>query len=133
MARFRVLIVDDYPEAAETACLLLSMLGHDCRAATSASEALVEVTRFEPEVAMLDLGLPDMSGYDLARELRRRLTGPLFLAAVTGWGQPDDRVRALAAGFDCHVLKPADQGKLMRIIELAEQRWLVTSSDPGRS
>jgi CheY-like chemotaxis protein len=122
MTSFRVLVVDDYPDAAESACLLLSLLGHDCRSATCAADALIEATRFQPEVAILDIGLPDLSGFDLARELRRRLPGrPLYLAAVTGWGQPGDRVKAMAAGFNHHVLKPADRKKLMTIIELADQ------------
>lgn len=134
MTRFRVLIVDDYPDAAESACVLLSMLGHDCRFATTARQALVEAAHFEPEVAILDIGLPDLSGFDLARELRKMSAGrALYIAAITGWGQPEDRVKAFAAGFDHHVLKPADQRKLTRILELAEQERGITSSGPGRA
>ena len=133
MNSFRVLIVDDYPDAAETACMLLTMLGHDCRYATTAKEALLLAGRFEPNVAILDIGLPDLSGFDLARELRKQFRGrPLYLAAVTGWGQPEDRAKAFAAGFNHHVLKPADQQKLMTIIELAGTE-LVTSLDPDRA
>jgi DNA-binding response OmpR family regulator len=122
MVKHRVLVVDDYPDAAETTCILLSLLGHDCRFATCAEDALIEAGRFEPDVAILDIGLPDLSGFDLARELRQRFAGkPLYLAALTGWGQPEDRVKAFAAGFDHHVLKPADQQKLQAIIELAER------------
>jgi two-component system CheB/CheR fusion protein len=137
MAKHRVLVVDDYPDAAETACMLLSMLGHECRFATCGHDALVEAAAFGPDVALLDIGLPDVSGYDLARQLRARADGPLFLAAVTGWGQPEDRARAFAAGFDHHVLKPTDQVKLVSILELVDrvnrERPAITSHDPGRA
>jgi CheY-like chemotaxis protein len=133
--RFRVLVVDDYPDAAESACMLLGLLGHDCRAATCGEEALMEAARFEPDIAILDIGLPDLSGFELARELRKQSGGrPLYLAAVTGWGQPEDRIRAFTAGFNHHVLKPADQSKLKTILELAErERRTVTSNDRDRS
>lgn len=122
MTKHRVLVVDDYPDSAETTCTLLAMLGHECRFAVCAKDALTEAARFTPDVAILDLGLPDLSGYELARELRKQLAGkPLYLAAVTGWGQPEDRARALAAGFDQHILKPADRAKLSKIMELADQ------------
>jgi CheY-like chemotaxis protein len=133
-AKHRVLVVDDYPDAAEAACTLLSLLGHECRFAVCARDALIEAAQFEPDIAMLDIGLPDLSGFELARELRKQLSGrPLFIAAVTGWGQPEDRARAFAAGFDHHVLKPTDQRKLLAILELADaaasKRETITSAD----
>ena len=119
--KHRVLVVDDYPDAAETTCALLSMLGHDCRFATCGEDALVEAAQFDPDVAILDIGLPDLSGFELARRLRLQFAGrPLYLAAVTGWGQPEDRIKAFASGFDHHVIKPADREKLIRILELAD-------------
>jgi CheY-like chemotaxis protein len=128
MTKRRELIVDDYPDAAETTCMLLTLLGHDCRFATNGTAALACLVEFEPEVAILDIGLPDLSGFELAVELRKRLPGKrLFLAALTGWGQPEDRIKSLAAGFDHHILKPADQTKLKRIMELAGEA--LTSSD----
>jgi CheY-like chemotaxis protein len=129
MTKLRVMVVDDYPVAAETACMLLSLLGHECRFVTSGRDALLEAARFDPDVAILDIGLPDLSGFEVARELRRRHRGkPLYLAAVTGWGQPEDRIKAFAAGFNHHVLKPADRSKLIAIMELAEhERVAVTS------
>ena len=134
MTKHRVLIVDDYPDAAESACTLLSLLGHECRFATCGKDALLEAARFSPDVAILDIGLPDVSGFDLARELRHQLAGkPLYLAAVTGWGQPEDRVKAFAAGFDYHVLKPADRSKLTLIMELADKQPGVTARDPDRA
>jgi DNA-binding response OmpR family regulator len=121
----RVLIVDDYPDAAEAACVLLTLLGHDCRFATCGEAALREALAFEPDVAIVDIGLPDLSGLEVARRLRQRVGRTMFLAALTGWGQPEDRIKALAAGFDHHVLKPADREKLSRIIELAEQQLAI--------
>jgi CheY-like chemotaxis protein len=120
MAKHRVLVVDDYPDSAETTCALLSLLGHDCRFAVCALDALAEAATFVPDVGILDIGLPDLSGFELARRLRSQFHGrPLYLAAVTGWGQPEDRANAFAAGFDHHVLKPADRGKLALIMDLA--------------
>jgi DNA-binding response OmpR family regulator len=126
--KHRVLVVDDFPEAAEAACLLLTLLGYDCRFAICGEDALREAAAFDPDIAILDIGLPDLSGLEVARLLRQRTTHALFLAALTGWGRPEDRIKALAAGFDHHVLKPADQATLVHILELAE-RQLATSDD----
>jgi len=134
--KHRVLVVDDYVDAAEVTCMLLSILGHDCRNAATGGAALDEAARFEPHIVILDIGLPDISGYDVARELRIRAAGrPLYLAAVTGWGQPEDRARALEAGFDQHVLKPTDVAKLRSILTIAEQGALRFSAGrlPARS
>lgn len=123
MTKHRVLIVDDYPDAAEITSTLLRLLGHDCRPVQCGRHALAEAATFEPDIALLDVGLPDLNGYDLARELRKMARDrPLYLAAITGFGGPDDRARAFAAGFDQHVLKPADVGKLRDVIERAERR-----------
>src|SRR5215470_13472153 len=125
MARYRILVADDYPSAAQITCTLLTMLGHECRAVDSGAKALEEAEAFRPDVAILDIGLPDISGYDVARKLRAMLGAKLFLAAVTGWGQAQDRARAFAAGFDHHVLKPADAAKLKEILSCVD-RALVT-------
>lgn len=130
MTKHRVLVVDDYPDSAETTCALLSLLGHECRFATCGKDALIEAARFDPDIAILDIGLPDLSGFELARQLRMQSIGrSLFLAAVTGWGQPEDRAKAFAAGFDHHVLKPADRQKLSMIIELADRESRAATSD----
>lgn len=118
----RVLVVDDFPDAAEIVCTLLEMLGHDTRFALCGEEALSIAETFQPDIAVLDIGLPDISGYEVARELRRRFAGrALHLAAVTGWGAREDREQAYAAGFDQHVLKPTDMAKLRGIVRAAEQ------------
>ena len=109
---YRILVVDDYPSAAQISCTLLELLGHVTRSARSGREALVIAAELQPQIGILDV----------ARGLRAALTGPLFLAALTGWAQPADRVRSIAAGFDCHILKPADGAKLRDIVKRAERK-----------
>jgi DNA-binding response OmpR family regulator len=120
----RVLVVDDHPDSAETACMLLSALGHVCSPVMSGEDALVEALRFEPHVVICDIGLPGISGYEVARMLRTRTGSQLYLAALTGWDQPADRARSFAAGFDQHVIKPAS-GKALRAIISASLRRLA--------
>ena len=120
--RLRVLIVDDYPDSADAASLLLMLYGHECRTATTGQGALEQAAIFDPDVVILDIGLPDISGYEVARTLRARSRArPLYLAAVTGSGLPEDRAKAFAAGFDYHITKPADLKKLSLIMKLADQ------------
>jgi two-component system, OmpR family, response regulator len=119
----RVLVVDDFPDAARAAAMLLRLLGHEVATAHSGRDALAVAESFQPDIVILDVGLPDLSGYDVARELRQRQRTPhVHIAALTGWGQPSDRIHALAAGFDQHVLKPADATKLKAIIQLANEQ-----------
>lgn len=136
---FRILVVDDLPDCVASMQLLLGVLGHTCRSAGSGAEALVVAAAFEPEIVLLDIGLPDLSGYEVARALRARQGDrPLYLAAVTGWGTATDQVLALAAGFDHHVLKPpgldAIQGIITGAASALAQRdgaALPASSPPG--
>jgi CheY-like chemotaxis protein len=115
-----VLVVDDFPDAAEIACTLLTMYGHECHAACCGKAAL-ELAHAHPfDIAIVDIGLPDLSGYEVARALRADFGAAMYLAAITGWGQVEDRVKALAAGFDQHVLKPIDSSRLRGIISCAE-------------
>lgn len=114
----RILIVDDNADAAGSLALLLESEGHEARAVCNAKDALAGLESFQPHVAMLDIGLPDMDGYTLARHIREssRFAG-LKLVAITGYGQPDDVSRASEAGFDAHLLKPLDFSLLRRIME----------------
>src|SRR3954463_15200422 len=102
----RVLVVDDYPDSAEASCLLLSALGHECRAVLTGTGAIVQTGEFRPHVVICDIGLPDITGYDVARALRRTYGNGVYLAALTGWTRPIHRDLALSAGFDQHLLKP---------------------------
>lgn len=119
----RVLVVDDHPDSAETASMLLTLHGYECRTATTGHEALDQAAMFDPDIVLLDIGLPDITGYEVARTLRARAGDrPLYIAAVTGWGEPADLAKAFAAGFDHHVTKPADLQNLSLIVWLADQR-----------
>jgi PAS domain S-box-containing protein len=116
--RRRVLVVDDNLDAAEMLAVLLTQMGHEVRTAADGPAALVLLDGFTPELAFLDIGLPGMSGYELARRLRERADGRnLRLIAVTGWGQPDDRRRSFDAGFDEHLTKPVDPQAIIAVIE----------------
>ena len=112
----RVLVVDDNVDSATTLAESLAAAGHEVRAAHSAAEAQAVAAAFVPDVAILDIGLPDLDGYALARRLR---DAPWRgrLVALTGYGQAADRERALAAGFDLHVTKPADPAALLEAVD----------------
>lgn len=105
----KVLVVDDNQDAADTCRMLLELSGQCVNIAYTGSQALELAEGFEPDVILLDIGLPDMSGYELARKIRAAGWGErVFLIAVTGWGQEEDRRRALEAGFDRHLTKPIE-------------------------
>jgi CheY-like chemotaxis protein len=105
----RVLVVDDQPDSTDSLALLLRLRGHEVRTASDGSSALEEFARYRPEVVFLDLGLPGMSGYDVARRLRAmREARDVRLVALTGYGTEADRERTRAAGFDVHLAKPVD-------------------------
>ncbi|HSJ96026.1 MAG TPA: ATP-binding protein, partial [Myxococcota bacterium] len=105
----RVLVVDDNVDAADSIAVLLRMEGHEVKTVTDAAQALASAEVFAPSAVVLDIGLPGMDGYTLARELRKlpRLSDALFIA-LTGYGQKEDQAQALAAGFHHHFIKPAD-------------------------
>ena len=119
--RHRVLVVDDYPDATQAMCMLFTQLGHCCRQATTGQRAIDEASAFQPDIVLLDIGLPDLSGYEVARTLRQLRGREIYIAALTGWGQPEDRARAIGAGFDLHILKPATAQILSGIISAAER------------
>ncbi len=105
----RVLLVDDNRDAVESLAMLLRMEGHEVSVAFDGNEALTAAERCHPQVVILDVGLPGLDGYQVARRLRgARATARVKLIALTGYGQPDDVARARAAGFDHHFVKPVD-------------------------
>jgi signal transduction histidine kinase/CheY-like chemotaxis protein len=109
----RVMVVDDNKDAADALAMLLEMSGHEVRVAHRGRAALTLAQTFRPEVAIIDLGMPDLSGYDVAKELRRESWGAdICLIALTGWGRDDDRHRSKGAGFDRHMTKPVEPGEL---------------------
>jgi PAS domain S-box-containing protein len=105
----RVLVADDNRDTADSSALLLQISGHDVRTAYSGAEALRLAAEFMPQVALLDIGMPGMNGYEVAREIRGAGWGErMMLVAISGWGQADDKRLAEAAGFDHHLAKPVD-------------------------
>jgi PAS domain S-box-containing protein len=113
----RVLIVDDNRDAADSLSALLSLLGAEVEVAHDGPEALNVLERFEPAVVLLDIGMPGMDGYEVARRIRETGATPRpTIVALTGWGQPEHRRRAKDAGFDHHLIKPADIGALQNIL-----------------
>jgi PAS domain S-box-containing protein len=105
----RVLVVDDQPDSTDSLALLLRLRGHEVRTASDGSSALEEFVRYRPEVVFLDLGLPGLSGYDVARRLRAMPEArDVRLVALTGYGTEADRERTRAVGFDVHLAKPVD-------------------------
>jgi two-component system CheB/CheR fusion protein len=116
----RILVVDDNGDGAESVAMLLEHAGHAVRTANDGAEALAKAAEFRPDIVVLDIGLPDMDGYEVARRLRGRSeTSKALLIAMTGYGQPEDLARAKAAGFDHHVIKPASQEKLINLVNRA--------------
>ena len=105
----RILVVDDHQDSTDSLALFLRLRGHEVRTAHDGPTALDEIERYLPEVVFLDLGLPGMSGYDVARRVRMRTDlGPLQLVALTGYGTDGDRQKTRDAGFDVHLAKPVD-------------------------
>ena len=112
----RVLVVDDNEDAANSLATLLEVMGYEVRTAYDGPEAIEAADDFKPAVALLDIGLPRLSGYDIARHVRAHGGGDVLLVAITGWGQEEDRRRAREAGFDHHFTKPADFEQLLELI-----------------
>jgi signal transduction histidine kinase/DNA-binding response OmpR family regulator len=114
----RVLVVDDNFDAAESTAAFLRLEGHEVKTVGDGAEALASVPVFAPHVIVLDIGLPGLDGYAVARQLRERGdTSHMLLIAVTGYGQREDRERAMEAGFDYHFVKPTNPGQIQRAIE----------------
>jgi len=113
----RVLVADDNKDAADTLAMLLEIAGHEVRVAHGGRAALLLAQTFRPDVALLDIGMPELNGYEVASALRREPWGPAIrLIALTGWGQDDDRQRAQDAGFDRHLTKPVDPEALEALL-----------------
>jgi len=113
----RVLIVDDDADSADLLVQLLEMRGHNARSVNSASRAIAEAAEFLPDVAILDVGLPDMSGYELAQLLRNsEALAQCKLIAVTGYSGDAALARSKMAGFDLHLVKPVDLEMLARSV-----------------
>lgn len=113
----KIMVVDDSMDAATSLAELLELLGHQTRVAHNGPDALLLAASFRPDVILLDIGMPGMNGYDVCQRLRQEPWGrSMVVVALTGWGQPEDRRRAREAGFDNHLVKPADFQELESIL-----------------
>ncbi len=112
----RILVVDDNADAKELLEILLSGAGHKVRTASDGKTGIETLKTFQPDICLLDIGLPDMDGYELARILREMMP-EVTLIALTGWGQPEDRRRSTDAGFNHHLVKPVDFETLKTLVE----------------
>jgi len=114
----RILLADDNADFADSLAELFAARGHEVRVAHNGAEALAAAAAFNPDFAFLDIGMPKVHGYEVARRLRDMpATSECVLVAVTGWGQEDDRQRAREAGFDRHILKPVDPAEIDLILD----------------
>jgi signal transduction histidine kinase/ActR/RegA family two-component response regulator len=128
----RILLADDNRDACDTMSLVLELVGYEVLTAYGGKEALAMAARHRPDVALLDIGMPDMNGYEVARAVRQSGWGSeMYLIAITGWGQTEDKTRARAAGFDQHLTKPVDPDQVDRI--LCELGKSPTRPSPGSS
>jgi signal transduction histidine kinase/ActR/RegA family two-component response regulator len=126
LLRFRILVVDDHHDAADSLATLLRLLGHEVRVAYDGATALEVAGAFRPEVALLDIGMPGMDGIELGTRLRHEpALGQVLLIALTGYGRDEDRRRSSEAGFNAHLVKPVDVAGLNGL--LAQYKTMVES------
>lgn len=115
--RFRILVVDDNHDSALSLAMMLSIMGHDTRTAHDGESAVATAESFLPDVVLLDIGLPKLNGYEVAQRIREKPWGKsMFLIAVTGWGQEEDRQRSSEVGLNVHMVKPVEPAALERLL-----------------
>jgi CheY-like chemotaxis protein len=115
--KHRMLVVDDNADGADSMKVMLQFLGNEVRVAYDGMAAIEAAASFLPEVVLLDIGLPKLNGYEVARWIRRQSWGArTVLFAISGWGQQEDKRRAEEAGFDRHLTKPIDPAELMNLL-----------------
>jgi CheY-like chemotaxis protein len=113
----RILIADDNADSAESMGMLLRLMGNDVRIASDGLEAVEQAEQFQPDIVLMDIGMPRLDGYEAARRIRDQdWSRDTLLVAVTGWGPSDDSEEATAAGFDRHFTKPLDPAELRRLV-----------------
>jgi CheY-like chemotaxis protein len=132
MGPYRVLVVDDHPDTAEVLSVLFHMLGHETRCALRGRDALQLAREMDPDLILLDLGLPDITGYEVIRELRADPRGSdRFIAAVTGHARPSDMSRSALEGFDEHIVKPIDISKIRDVLRCADSHYAQRDLPPS--
>ena len=119
----RVLVVDDNKDAAEILAMLLEASGHDVRVAHDGPTALEAAIDYQPDAVLLDIGLPGLDGFEVAKRIRQQTTlENIVLVALTGYGRETDRLRSQEAGFDHHLVKPADFDKVQKILASVSEK-----------
>jgi CheY-like chemotaxis protein/PAS domain-containing protein len=136
--RPRILVVDDNTDAARTMSILLRAYGYVTQAAHDGLEAIEVAERFNPHVILLDIGLPKLNGYEVCQQIRSQQWGKeMFVVAVTGWGQEEDKRRAEDCGFDAHIVKPVEPVQLVallnKLVSERDQRGALVALDSGSS
>ncbi len=130
----RVLIVDDNQDAANSMAMLIRALGGTAQTAKDAASGLETIASFRPHVAFLDIGMPGIDGYEMCRRIRREAADPrMLIVALTGWGHPQDKQRALDVGFDAHLTKPVDSAALEELLARRSPGLPVAESSSPRS
>src|SRR5688572_9178531 len=115
--RFKILVVDDSPDSALSMAMMLAIMGHDTRTAHDGESAVRSAETFLPDVVLLDIGLPKLNGYEVAQRIRGQAWGrSMFLIAVTGWGQDEDRQRSSEVGLNLHMVKPVEPSALEKLL-----------------
>jgi len=119
----RIVLIEDNDDARQMLETLLKLDGHQVASAGDGQQGLDMIIRQQPEVAIVDIGLPQLSGYDLAKEVRRQAGDEIYLIALTGYGRAEDREAVQAAGFNAHLVKPLKPIELVKILnELDDAR-----------
>ena len=114
---FRILVVDDNHDSALSLAMMLSIMGHETRTAHDGESAVQAAELFLPEVMLLDIGLPKLNGYEVAQRIRQQPWGAsMYLIAVTGWGQDEDRQRSSEVGLNVHMVKPVEPAALEKLL-----------------
>ena len=115
--RFKILVVDDNHDSALSMAMMLQIMGHETRTAHDGESAVSTAETFLPEVVLLDIGLPKLNGYEVAQRIRGQDWGQsMFLIAVTGWGQDEDRQRSSEVGLNLHMVKPVEPAALEKLL-----------------
>src|SRR6187549_2698039 len=128
--RFRILVVDDNHDSALSLAMMLSIMGHDTRTAHDGESAVETAESFLPEVVLLDIGLPKLNGYEVAQRIRENAWGKsMFLIAVTGWGQDEDRERSSEVGLNVHMVKPVEPAALEKLLSELRPGGAVTTGN----
>jgi CheY-like chemotaxis protein len=108
---------------------VLAMQGHAVIEAPDGASGIARAAEAQPDIAIIDIGLPDIDGYEVARRLRAQAGDRIALIALTGYGQPEDQRRAMAAGFDIHLVKPVSVERLEQVIASLDALWSIRTAD----